>query len=136
MLSKSLPHIIINKWIFIDLMSNLMATCATWRIWSWSFIHIVNSFTPIPWNSSNYASILLIKFKFTIFHSYSHNNTFCYYWLRSWQDYNFLYSYKYWLNSFASKHGKVDQKVQMVKSKFLIWQIFNINIKKYVQFIF
>jgi hypothetical protein len=67
MLSKSLPHIIVNKWTFIDLMSNLMAICATWRIWSWSSIHIMNSFTPIPWNSSNYASILLIKSKFTIF---------------------------------------------------------------------
>jgi hypothetical protein len=60
MLSKSLPHIIINKWTFIDLMSNLMAVCTTQIIRSWSSIHMVNPSTPIPWNSSNYASILLI----------------------------------------------------------------------------
>jgi hypothetical protein len=69
MLSKSLPHIIFNKWTFIDLMSNMMALCARWKIWSWNFIHIMNPSTVITWNSSNYASILLIKFGFTVFHS-------------------------------------------------------------------
>ncbi len=68
MFSKSLLHIIFNKWTFIDLMSNLMAICVTWKIWSWNYIHIVNSFTLILWNSSNYVSILLIKFGFTVLH--------------------------------------------------------------------
>ncbi len=78
-----LLHIIFNKWTFIDLMSNLMAICATWRIWSWNFIHTMNPFTPNLWNSFNYASILLIKCGFTVPHSYN-QNTFCYYWFCSW----------------------------------------------------
>jgi hypothetical protein len=73
MLKKSFPHIIFNKWTFIDLMLNLMAICATWRIWSWNFIHIVNPFIPIHWNSSNYVSILLIKYGSTILHFYYRN---------------------------------------------------------------
>jgi hypothetical protein len=77
--NKFLPHIIFNKWTFINLMSNLMAICATWRIWFWNFIHIVNPSTIIPWNSYNYAFIILIKSGFTIPHFYSQRNTY-YYW--------------------------------------------------------
>ncbi len=83
MFNKSLPHIIFNKWTFIDLMSNLMVVCATWIIWFQNFIHIVNPSTPIPWNFSNYASIMLIKYGFIVPHSYSHMNMFCYYWFYS-----------------------------------------------------
>ncbi len=61
MFNKSLPHIIFNKWTFIDLMFNLMTICALWRVKSWNFIHFMNSFAPIPWDSSNNASTLLIK---------------------------------------------------------------------------
>ncbi len=79
---KSLLHIIFNKWSFIDRMSNLMAICAMWIIWSWNFIHIVNLSIPIPWNSFNYVFILLIKSRVTVLHSYSHMNTFYYYLLQ------------------------------------------------------
>jgi len=65
MFSKSLLHIIFNKCTFIDLMSNLMVVCATWKIWSWNFVHIMNPSVLIPWNSSNNTSILLIKYGFT-----------------------------------------------------------------------
>jgi hypothetical protein len=65
-----------NKWTFIDLMSNFMALCVTWGIWSWNSIYTMNSFTPIPWNSTNNASIMLINVGFTIPHSYKHRNTF------------------------------------------------------------
>jgi hypothetical protein len=58
-------------------MSNLMVVRATWRIWSWNFIHNVNPSTPIPWNSSNYASILLIKCGFIVLYFYNHRNMFC-----------------------------------------------------------
>ncbi len=61
MLNKSLLHIILNKWTFINLMSNLMVVCATRRIRSWNVFHTMNSSTPILWNSSNNASILLMK---------------------------------------------------------------------------
>ncbi len=76
MLNKSLPHIIFNKWTFIDLMSNLMAICAMCKVRSWNYVHIMNSSAPIPWNSYNNASILLIKYGFTIPHSNSHMYTF------------------------------------------------------------
>ncbi len=62
MFNKSLPHIIFNKWTFIDLMSNLMEVCATWKVRSWNSIHTLNSFTLIFWDSSNNASTLLIKY--------------------------------------------------------------------------
>ncbi len=74
----------------------------TWRIRYCNSIHIMNPSTPLPWDSSNNAFILLIKFGFTVLHSYNHRNTFCYYWFYFWYDYNFLCSYKYQLNS--SKH--------------------------------
>jgi hypothetical protein len=60
----------------------------------------MNSCTPIPWNSSNNVSILLMKFGFTIFYFDCHRYTFYYYWFCFWSDYNFLFSYKYWFNSF------------------------------------
>jgi len=84
MLNKSLLHIIFNKWIFIDLMSNLMAICVTCKVRSWNFVHIMNPFAPIPWNSSNNISILLIQFGFIIFHFDSHRYTFCYCWSCFW----------------------------------------------------
>jgi hypothetical protein len=84
MFNKSLPHIIFDKWTFIDLMSNLMAVCATWRVRSWNYVHTMNFFAPIPWNSSNYASTMLIKSKFIIPYSYNHMYTLFYYWLCSW----------------------------------------------------
>jgi hypothetical protein len=84
MLNKSLPHIIFNKWTFIDLMSNMMALCATWRTWYWNFINTMNSSIPILWNSIINATILLINYGFIVLHSYSHRNTFCYYWFYFW----------------------------------------------------
>jgi hypothetical protein len=80
MLSKSLPHIIFNKWTFIDPMSNMMAICATWRIWSWNYVDTMNSSTLIPWNSIINVAIMLINIRFIVPHFYNHKNTFCYYW--------------------------------------------------------
>jgi hypothetical protein len=67
MLSKSLPRIIFNKWTFIDLMSNLMVVCATWKIWSWNSIHNVTPSIPIhtpltmlPFYWLNLGSLYLI----------------------------------------------------------------------------
>jgi hypothetical protein len=77
MSNKSLPHIIFNKWTFIDLMSNLMAICAIWKVRFWNSVHTVNSFALIPWNSSNNTSILRIKSRFIIPHFDSHKNSFC-----------------------------------------------------------
>jgi hypothetical protein len=79
MFNKSLPHIIFNKWTFIDLMSNLITLCTTLRVKSWNSIHTMNSSTLIPWDSSNNVFTLLIKFRFTISYSYSHKYT-CYCW--------------------------------------------------------
>ncbi len=84
MFNKSLIHIIFNKWTFIDPMSNLMAVCATWRVRSWNFVHTTNLSTPIPWNSSNNASTMLIKFGFIILYFNNHMYIFCYCWLCSW----------------------------------------------------
>jgi hypothetical protein len=78
MFNKSLPHIIFKKWTFIDLMSNLMTICAMWRVWSWNYVHTMNSSTPIPWDSYNNASTLLIKYGFTILYFDNHKYTFCY----------------------------------------------------------
>jgi hypothetical protein len=98
MFNKSLLHIIFNRWTFIDLMSNLMIICASWKVMSWNFIHIMIFYAPIPWDSFNNASILLIKSNFIILYSDTHKYTFCYYWLCYWEDYNFLPCYKYQLN--------------------------------------
>jgi hypothetical protein len=43
----------------------------------------MNSSTSIPWNSNINATILLINSKFIIPHSYSHRNSFYYYWFNS-----------------------------------------------------
>ncbi len=77
-------HIIFNKWTFIDLMFNLMAICATWRVMSWNFIHTMNSFILILRDSFNNASTLLIKFKFIIPYFNNHRYTFCYCWFCFW----------------------------------------------------
>ncbi len=77
MLSKFLLHIIFNKWTFIYLMSNLMAVCVTRKSRYCNFVYIMNPFTPITWNSFNNASIILIKYGFTIPHFDRHWNNFC-----------------------------------------------------------
>ncbi len=84
MLNKSLLHIVYEKLTFIDVMFNLMTICAMWRIWSWNSTHTLNPSILIPWNSFNYASILLIKYGFTIFHFYSHMNMFNHYYFYYW----------------------------------------------------
>ncbi len=81
--NKSLPHIIFNKWTLLDLMFNLMVVYITWRVRSWNFVHTMNSSTPIPWDSSNNVSVLLIKSRFTIFYFDIHKYTFYYYWFCS-----------------------------------------------------
>jgi hypothetical protein len=43
-------------------MSNLMTICALWKVRSWNFIHSMNSFALIPWDSSNNASTLVINY--------------------------------------------------------------------------
>ncbi len=121
MFNKSLPLIIFNKWTFIDLMSNLMVVCATWKVNSWNSIHTMNFFAPIPWNSSNNASTLVIKFEFIIPYFDSHKYTFCYCWFCFWQHYRFLFSYKYRLN--FSKH------FDALSCGFLLNHIMNLRFK-------
>jgi hypothetical protein len=57
-------------------MFTLMAICGMWKIWSWNFVDTMNSSTPIPWNSTASATILLINYGFTTLHSYNHRNIF------------------------------------------------------------
>jgi hypothetical protein len=39
---------------------------------SWNFVYIMNSSSPIPWDYSNNASTVLIKFRFTIVYFDNH----------------------------------------------------------------
>jgi hypothetical protein len=54
-----------------------MVVCATWNVKSWNSIHTMKPFLQFPWNSSNNASTLVIKFEFIILYSDSHMYTFC-----------------------------------------------------------
>ncbi len=79
MFNKSLLHIIFNNWTFIDLMSNIMIVYVAWRVRSWNYVHIMDYSTPIPWDFSNNAFVVLIKSRFIIPYSDSHMYTFYYY---------------------------------------------------------
>jgi hypothetical protein len=60
-------------------MSNLMVIYVTWRVRFWNFVHTMNSFAPIPWDFSNNAFALLIKYRFIIPYFDTHRYTFYYY---------------------------------------------------------